>query len=93
MTEKRFGIAFHMKRAIIFNKLYLVFKYILRWCPFLIFAWYIVPNYFVIFSAIATIALISWLGSVKMKSLRNINFYAAKQFKLDHATEMSQMFR
>jgi hypothetical protein len=46
-----------------------------------------------IFPVIGFISLVAWLISVKMRSLRNINFYAAKQFKTEYSNEMSSMFR
>jgi len=91
--EKKFGFVYHMKKALFFNKLYLMFKYTLKLTPLVIFIWFLLPNYLLIGLIMGFLALVFWIGGVKMKSLRNINYYAAKQFKLDHRDEINKVFR
>jgi len=93
MLEKKFGCDYHTKKALYFNRWYSVFKFILKISPLFIFIWFLLPNYLVIGITMGVIALISWLGGVKMKSLRNINYYAAKQFRSDYSDELNKTFR
>lgn len=92
LSENQFGKLYFLKEAIKFNKLYLIFKNIYLWCPALIFIWYIIPSLW-IFPSIGFLILLFWLGSVKMRSLRNINLYASKRFEILHQEEMNKMFR
>lgn len=80
-SENHIGYIYHLKKAIIYNRASIVFKYIKLISPFLIFLWFIINSYLIIFSIIGIISLLSWLCEVKLSSLRNINYYASKEFK------------
>lgn len=86
LSEKEFGVIFHKKESLKFNNLYLTFKYLCIWSPFLAFIWYIVPNLW-LFPTILLITVASWLCSVKMKSLRDINYLASKFLKNEYLEE------
>jgi len=86
LSEKEFGAIFHMKESLKFNYLYLIFKYICIWCPILIFLLYIVPSIWII-PSIILIELVSWICSIKMRSLFNINLYASKILKEEYLEE------
>jgi glucan phosphoethanolaminetransferase (alkaline phosphatase superfamily) len=92
ISEAQFGIIFHMKEAVKFDKFYLIFRCIFIWSPALVLLWFIFPNFW-IFPFIGLIALVSWVASVKMKSLRNINHYAVKEFKSQYVDEMNKTFK
>jgi hypothetical protein len=87
LTEKQFGVIFHAKKALKFNRLYLLFKNIFCFSPFLIFLWFAIHNYFIIIPIVILIGIISWLFSIKMKSLRDINLYAARHLKKEYLSE------
>lgn len=87
ITEKQFGAIFHMREALKFNRLHLLFKHILRWCPILIFLWFAIHNYYIVIPLILVVGVFSWLASVKMKSLRDVNIYAARQLRNEYLSE------
>lgn len=80
-SENHFWYIHYLKRAMFFNRLNKVLKTIRLWSPILIFLWFIIHSYFIVFGIIVFTALFSWLGEVKTSSLRNINYYASKEFK------------
>lgn len=87
ITEKQFGVIYHTKRAIKFNKFHLIFKYTYIWCPLLIFIYLWYPSLW-IFPIVGIVSLVSWLISVKMRSLSNINHYTAKILRMEYFKEM-----
>jgi hypothetical protein len=92
ISENQFNMVFHLKEYSKYNKLYLIFKYIYLFSPALIFMWFIIPSYWIL-PIIGFIALISWLCSIKMKSLRDINNYCAKHFKKEYSEELKNIFK
>lgn len=80
ISENKYGEIFHRYMYIKYNKLYNIFRNIYIYSPILILFYYITYNIWV-FPIVILIILISWILSVKMRSLRNINYHAYNNFK------------
>lgn len=92
ISDKKLISDFHMKEAVKFNKFHIFFKFAYHLSPFLLFFWIYQRSIWVIVG-ICLFALVSWLLSVKTKSLRNINYYASKSFKSLHDKDMIEIFK
>ena len=92
IEEVKFNIAFHSKKSVKFNNFYMIFKSICLLSPFLIFLIFIY-NSFLILLVPLFLFITSWLLSVKMRSLRNINIYAASLFKEILSEKISEIFK
>lgn len=92
ITQNHFGEIFHGNMYIKFNKLYLIFKNVNVFSPYLILLYYVVDNIW-IFPIVISIFLLSWILSVKMRSLRNINYHAYINFRKLRSKELNEMFR
>jgi hypothetical protein len=87
IPENQFNSMYHTFKTIKYNRLYLLFKHIYRFSPFLIFLWFLIPNYWIIGGTIIFVFLTTWIISMKMKSQRDINFYAADHFRKEYFSE------
>jgi len=84
---------YHAKKAMTYDRLHYILKYTKLWSPALIFLWFLIPNYFIVIPIICVVALVSWLGEVKTRSLRNINLHASEIFKFEDEKEKREYLR
>jgi hypothetical protein len=79
-----------MRKAMKFNIFYLIFRYIRLFSPALIFLWFLIHSYPIVLSIALGVALVFWLGEVKVRSLRNISEYASQEFRRKYLMEISK---
>ena len=82
ISEKEFGLMYHVDKVKKFDRLYIFLKTTYKIMPILFF--FITSfkdiNVFLYFFILTILSITVWLFSIKMKSLRDINLYAARLF-------------
>lgn len=79
-------------KSIIYNRFYKIFRNFLTYSPIIfLMVYFLTLNLWVIGIAIISL-IIFWLISVKLKSLRNINFYAAKECRRIHNDNVKEEY-
>ena len=89
ISENQFNRAFHKKEAWKYDLLHRVSKsliYIIPLISIIIFKLWIIP-------VVIILELFFYLLSVKMCSLRDINIFAAREFRMKHQMELNDMFK